>query len=231
MRVRTYCGAARAARSFEALGVRGSWRAADRPGTLFALENRTSEANSEHDMQLSALDLRKGTLVNSGGKVCAVIYWNIWKSDRRSRVQMKLKDIVTGRVSEVTAQGDDKYEVLESERVQLSHSYRDGNDEVFYTPEGDEFRCTAAAVEDVIRWKADAYEGLLIDGKLLTVNPPQSVVATVVDTTPPIKGVLQGLKDAVLDNGMTVKVGMVIKINDRVRVDTETMEYKERVND
>jgi len=27
-----------------------------------------------------------------------------------------------------------------------------------------------------------------------------------------------------------VKVGMVINIGDRVRVDTETMEYKERVN-
>jgi hypothetical protein len=34
----------------------------------------------------------------------------------------------------------------------------------------------------------------------------------------------------VLDNGITVKVGMVIKEGDRVRVDTETLEYKDRVN-
>ena len=179
--------------------------------------------------QANAMELRKGTLVDYQGKTCAVIYWNLWKSDRRSRVQMKLKDIVTGRVSEVTAQGDDKYNVLESETIDLTHSYKDGNDEVFYTPSGEEYRCPAAAVEDVIKWNAESYKGLLIDGKLLTVEPPQSVVATVTDTTPPIKGVLNGLKDAVLDNGMTVKVGMVINIGDRVRINPETLEYKERV--
>jgi len=61
------------------------------------------------------------------------------------------------------------------------------------------------------------------------VEPPQSVVATVVDTTPPIKGVLQGVKDAVLENGIEVKVGMLVNVGDKVRIDTETLEYKERV--
>lgn len=181
-------------------------------------------------MQLSAMELRKGFLVSYQGRINTVIFWNLWKSDRRSKVQLKVKDLLSGRVSEITAQADDKYEVLESETLTLSHSYQDGNDEVFYTPEGEEWRCPVAAVEDVIKWKAESYNGLLVDGKLVTVTPPQSVVATVVETTPPIKGVLNGLKDAVLDNGLTVKVGMVINIGDKVRVDTETMEYKERVN-
>lgn len=180
--------------------------------------------------QLNALELRKGMLVTYQGKPCNVIDWNIWKSDRRSRVQMRVKDLVSGRISEITGQPDDRYEVLESERVVLSHSYRDGNDEVFYSPDGEEWRCAAAAVEDVIRWKADQYEGMLVDGKLLTVNPPQSIVATVTETTPSIRGVQNGLKDAVLDNGLTVKVGMVINIGDKVRIDTGTMEYKERVS-
>jgi elongation factor P len=112
----------------------------------------------------------------------------------------------------------------------LNYSYRDGDVEVFYTPDGEEWRCPAPAVEDVIRWKADEYEGLLVDGQLLTVNPPQSVVAVVVETAPSIRGVQNGLKDAVLDSGMTVKVGMVINIGDKVRIDTATLEYKERVS-
>jgi translation elongation factor P/translation initiation factor 5A len=180
--------------------------------------------------QLNALELRKGMLVAHQGRTCSVIHWNIWKSDRRSRVQMKVKDILTGRVTEITAQADDRYDVLESEHIELSHSYRDGDDEVFYTPSGEEYRCPAPAVEDVLRWKAERYEGLLVDGKLVTVEPPQSVVATVVETTPPIRGVQSGLKDAVLDNGIAVKVGMVISIGDKVRVDTGTLEYKERVS-
>jgi len=180
--------------------------------------------------QLSAMEVRKGTLIENQGRICSIIFWNLWKSDRRSRVHMKFKDILTGRISEITAQGDDKYEVLESETIKLSHSYRDGADEIFYTESGDEYRCPTVTCEDVVRWKADSYDGIVIGGKLITVNAPQSVIATVVETTPPIKGVQSGMKDAVLDNGITVKVGMVIKEGDRVRVDTETLEYKDRVN-
>ncbi len=180
--------------------------------------------------QLNAGELRKGMLVIYQGKTCTVIDWNIWKSDRRSRIQMRVKDLLTGRISEITGQPDDRYDVQESERIALSHSYKDGNDEVFYTASGEEYRCPAAAVEDVLRWKADTYEGLLVDSKLLTVNPPESIVAVVTETTPSIRGVQNGLKDAVLDNGLTVKVGMVINIGDKVRIDTETMEYKARVS-
>lgn len=179
--------------------------------------------------QLSATDLRKGMLVDIAGKTCSVIHWNIWKSDRRSRIQMRFKEILTGRTSEVTAQPDDRYTVFESEIIELEHSYRDGNEEVFYTKTGEEYRCPNAAVEDVLKWKSDTYRGLLVDGALVTVNLPQSVVAVVKDTAPAVKGVPNGLKDAVLDNGITVKVGMVINVGDKVRIDTETLEYKERV--
>jgi len=180
--------------------------------------------------QLNALDLRKGMLVELQGRTCSVVHWNIWKSDRRSRIQMRFKDILTGRMSEVTAQSDDRYTVLESEVIELEHSYSDGSEEVFYSKTGEEWRCGAAAVEDVLKWKADSYRGLLVDGRLVTVDPPQSVVATVVETEPSIKGAGSGMKDAVLDNGMTVRVGAIISVGDRVRIDTETLEYKERVS-
>jgi elongation factor P len=179
--------------------------------------------------QLSAGDLRKGMLVEVQGKTCSVVHWNIWKSDRRSKIQMRFKDVVTGRTSEVTAQSDDRYVVLESEVIDLEHSYRDGPEEVFYTKSGEEHRCPAAAVEDVLKWQSDLYRGLIVDGHLLTVNLPQSVVATVADTTPPIKGAQSGLKDAVLENGIAVKVGMNVNVGDKVRIDSETMEYKDRV--
>lgn len=180
--------------------------------------------------QVNAGDLRKGILVEIDGKPCSVVHWNIWKSDRRSRIQMKFKDVLTGRTSEVTAQPDDRYSVLESEVIDLEHSYRDGPEEVFYTKTGEEYRCPAAPVEDVLRWQSGNYRGLLVDGHLLTVTLPQSVVATVAETEPSIKGAGSGLKDAKLDNGITVKVGLVINVGDRIRVDTETLEYKERVS-
>jgi len=179
--------------------------------------------------QITAIELRKGILIEHQGKPCRITFWNMWKNDRRSRIQMKVKDILTGRMAEITCHGEDKYVVLESETIDLTYGYRDGGEEVFYTDSGDEHRCPAEGVADVVRWQADIYKGQFVDGKLLTVEPPQNVVSTVAETSPPIKGVVQGSKDAVLENGIAVKVGMLVNVGDRVRIDTETLEYRERV--
>lgn len=180
-------------------------------------------------MQSSAMELRKGLLVTHQGRTCTVIFWNILRNDRRTFVQMKLKDLLTGRISELKEHGESKYEVLDSEIIDLAHSYREGNDEVFYTPDGEEYRCPAPAVEEALMWKTDTFKGLLVDGKLVTISLPQSVVSRVVDTQPPMKGQSSGLKDALLENGVKIRVGMLVSNGDRVRLDPETLEYKERV--
>ena len=60
----------------------------------------------------------------------------------------------------------------------------------------------------------------------------QSVLATVVDTAPPVRGGGgSGLKDAMLDNGVKIRVGLLVDRGDKVRVDPETLEFKERVQD
>lgn len=179
---------------------------------------------------LTSTELRKGMLVDLQGKIATITYWNLWKSDRRSKIQLRFKEILTGRTSESTVQPDDRFTVLESEVVEIEHSYLDGTDEVFYTKAGEEWRCPAAGVEDVLKWKAPFYLGLVVDGALLTVTLPPTIVAVVADTAPAGKGIPNATKDAVLDNGITIKVGMFINVGDKVRVDTETLEYKERVN-
>src|SRR4030095_5760497 len=92
------CGALYLGRPFDPkIDVRRSKSArAVRWGACEDAETTMAQAN----------ELRKGTLVSNQGRVCSVIYWNLWKSDRRSRVQMKLKDVLNGRITEVTAQPD-----------------------------------------------------------------------------------------------------------------------------
>ena len=180
--------------------------------------------------QLAANELRKGLLVDLQGKIAAITHWNIWKSDRRSKIQLRFKEILTGRTSESTVLPDDRFVVLESETIDIEHSYQDGTHEVFFTKEGDEWRCPSAGVEDVLKWQASSYRGLVVDGVLLTVTLPASLVVVVADTAPSGKGIPNATKDAVLANGMTIKVGLFINVGDRVRIDTETLEVKERVN-
>jgi elongation factor P len=180
-------------------------------------------------MKVNALDLRKGNLVEHEGRICQVIFWNILKNDRRQFVQMKVRDISTGRITEFKEHGDEKWDLLENEVVELSHSYRDGNDEVFYSAEGEEYHCNAESAAEALRWSCEAYKGLVVEGRLVAVSPPQSVVAVVKETAPPMRGAGSGLKDAVLENGVKVKVNLLTDVGDKVRVDPETLEFKERL--
>ena len=161
--------------------------------------------------------------------MCKVTWWNILRNDRRQFVQMKLKDIQSGRVSELKEHGDTKYDVLENEEVELVHSYRDGPDEVFFTEAGEEVRCPVAAAEDALLWPAEHYTGFYVQGQLVSVNPPKTSVLKITETAPPIKGAGTGQKEAVLENGVKVKVGMLSEVGDQVRIDTETLEFKERI--
>ena len=179
--------------------------------------------------KVAASDVRKGLLLAVGDRMCRVVSWNIWKSDRRSRIQMKFKEILTGRTSEVTAQPDDRYDVLDAETIELEHSYRDGPDEVFYTKAGEEWRLPADGLEDVLRWVSPVYRGQVVDGKLVAITLPQTVVATVVKCEPYIKGQFSGLKDATLDNGLQLKVGVMLDVGHRAAFDSETLEFRERV--
>jgi translation elongation factor P/translation initiation factor 5A len=183
-------------------------------------------------MQINALDLRKGHLVNHQGRICTVSDWSIMRNDRRQYVYVTLKDLKTGRVQELKEHGDTKFEFLESERVELSHSYSDGPEEVFYDEDGGEYRCAAEAAKDALIWGSDSYVGFLVNGQLISISPPASVIVEVKETAPPIRGGgSTGLKDALLVNGIKVRVANLVAAGEKVRLDPVTLEFRERIAD
>ena len=180
-------------------------------------------------MQVSALELRPGMLISYESRMCTVTWWNILRNDRRAFVQMHIKDLQNGRVTEMKEHTDSKWEVLDKEEIDLTHSYRDGQEEVFYREDGDEVRCPIAATEDALKWPAAVYIGFFVNGTLVSVMPPRYSVLAITDTTPPIRGAGTGQKEAVLENGVKVKVNMLCDVGDKLRIATETMEFRERI--
>ena len=63
------------------------------------------------------------------------------------------------------------------------------------------------------------------------VDLPPKVTLAVIETDPGVKGnsATNIYKQAILENGLAVKVPLFIKTGDKVRVDTRTGEYIERV--
>ena len=66
----------------------------------------------------------------------------------------------------------------------------------------------------------------------LSINLPPKMDFVVVDTAPGVKGnsATNVFKDAILENGLTVKVPPFIKNGDKVRIDTRTGAYTEKAS-
>ena len=179
-------------------------------------------------MQVQALDLRVGALVRHNGQLATVAQWNILRNDRRQFVQLRLKEVNSNRIHDLKEHTDTRFEVLDSSTIDLSHSYSDGHEEVFYTEDGVEYRVPTAAAADALKWPIERYVGLIVDGSLTAIDLPNHVVVTVAQTDPPVKGSGNLMKAAVLENGIEIKVSGLVAIGDRVRVDPRTLEFKER---
>ena len=65
----------------------------------------------------------------------------------------------------------------------------------------------------------------------LTLDLPATIIGEVTYTEPGIKGdtATNTLKPATIDTGATVNVPLFINIGDKIKVDTETGAYSERV--
>ena len=69
------------------------------------------------------------------------------------------------------------------------------------------------------------------DDEAINATLPQKVACVVVETEPVVKGqtAANSFKPAVLDNGMKVMVPPFIGQEEKIKVNTETLEYSERV--
>ena len=70
----------------------------------------------------------------------------------------------------------------------------------------------------------------LYDDEAINVTLPQKVTCVVVETEPVVKGqtAANSFKPAILDNGMKVMVPPFIEQEEKINVNTETLEYSER---
>ena len=72
---------------------------------------------------------------------------------------------------------------------------------------------------------------LYAEGKQVGIEPPMFIELEITETEPGHKGdtVSTGSKPAVTETGLRVNVPLFLNVGDRIRVDTRTGEYIERV--
>ncbi|MGI6498815.1 MAG: elongation factor P [Oscillospiraceae bacterium] len=183
---------------------------------------------------ISASDFRNGVTFEMDGNVMQVVEFQHVKPGKGAAfVRVKMKNIITGAVTETTFNPSDKFENAYVERKDMEYSYSDGDLYYFMDMEsyelvpldtkllGDSFRF----VKENMSCKVMSYKG-----NVFGVEPPNFVELEVSETDPGFKGdtATNVQKPATLETGAEIKVPLFINPGDRIRVDTRTGEYLER---
>ena len=183
---------------------------------------------------VTAGDFRNGVTFEMDGNVYSIIEFQHVKPGKGAAfVRTKIRNVISGAVTEKTFNPNDKYPTAFIERKDMEYLYNDGDLYYFMDSEtyeqlpispnvlGDNFRF----VKENMVCKVLSYKG-----NVFGIEPPNFVELQVTETEPGVKGdtATNVTKPATLETGAEIKVPLFIDNGTRLRIDTRTGEYIER---
>jgi elongation factor P len=155
-------------------------------------------------------------------------------AQRRARVVAKIRNIDTGALIEESFESELKLEPVEVERRRSQYMYSD--DLGFHFMDlgtYDQFALSREAIGDKALYLVENVETdvLHVEARPVTIEPAMFLEMVVAETEPDFKGdtAAGGGKPAILTTGLRITVPFFVKVGDRVKVDTRTNTYVERV--
>ena len=181
----------------------------------------------------TAQELRAGNVFMVGDNPMVVLKSEYVKSGRNaSVVKMKMKNLLTESPSETVYRADDKFDVIQLERKEVSYSYFADPLYVFMDADYNQYEIETDCMADALSYLEDGMpcEAVFYNGKAISVELPSSIVREVVYTEPAVKGDTSGkvLKPARLATGFELPVPAFVEIGDKIEIDTRTNEYRSR---
>lgn len=180
-------------------------------------------------------DLRKGTTFEQGNQPFKVLEYNHIKMGRGgATIRVSVRNLQSGTVEEKTYNNGASVFSINTVKRRLQYLYGADN-AVFMDPktyEQIEISRDVLGREMAFLKEGENVDVLFWEDKALGIELAPKVTLTVVEADPGIKGnsASNFYKPAKLENGLTVKVPLFIKVGDEVRVDTRTGEYVERAS-
>ena len=180
---------------------------------------------------MTAGECRNGVTFEMDGQVQQVIEFQHVKPGKGAAfVRVKMKNVVTGAVTETSFNPTAKFEEAFVEHREMQYLYNEGDLYYFMDNEtyeqipiskdtlGDDFRF----VKENENVKVLSYKG-----SVFAVEPPLFVELEITETEPGVKGntATNVLKPATVETGAVVKVPIFIEQGERIQIDTRTGEY------
>ncbi len=179
----------------------------------------------------STTDFRKGLKIEVDGTPFEIVDFQHFKPGKGgAMVRTKLRNILTGRMQDITFRSGDKVGRPDLETRDMQFLYKEGTELIFMDLTSyEQIQMPAEATNGKSDFLKDGQQCrvLLYKGSPLDIDIPLSLVLEVTDTEPGAKGdtVSNVTKAATLESGAVVQVPLFVNIGDKVKVNTETREY------
>ena len=184
----------------------------------------------------STSDIRKGLCIVFNYDIFKVIeFLHVKPGKGPAFVRTKLKSVTTGKVIDNTFSSGHKIEEVRVETRKYQYLY----------PEGDAFHFMNTEDYNQITLLKELLDApdLLKEGEIVTVlikaddetplsvEMPQNVVLEITETEPGVKGntATNATKVATVETGAKVNVPLFINEGDKIKIDTESGKYVERM--
>ena len=183
---------------------------------------------------VTAGDFRNGVTFEMDGGVYSIIEFQHVKPGKGAAfVRTKLRNVITGAVTEKTFNPTDKYPTAYIERKDMQYLYSDGD--LYYFMDNETYEMTPVSKDDLPEnfkfiKENDPCKLLSYKGKVFSVEIPNFVELEITKTEPGVRGdtATNVTKPATVETGAEIKVPIFINEGDRIQIDTRTGEYMGR---
>lgn len=185
----------------------------------------------------NSITLRSGHVIEHNNKIMVVMKHEIMQCQQRSgTIQLDLRDVRTGNKDSLRFKTGEMVERVQLDQSDYTYLFNDGENYTFMDTNTYEqininaevLGDNAAFLQEGMKVGVESYEG-----EPLNVSLPATVVCTITETEPVIKGqtVSSSYKPAILDNGLRVMVPPHVGADTKIVVKTEDCSYVERFKD
>jgi elongation factor P len=180
-------------------------------------------------------DIRKGFKIVLDGQPWVFIEHQFVKPGKgQAFVRSRLRNMITGNVIDRTFKSGEKLDKADTEDRTMQYLYPEGDARVFMdTTNYEQITITDAQLGDTVYYLLDGtqVDVVFFQGRPIGVTPPTFVELVVAETEPGFKGDTTSnvMKPAKLETGLTVQVPLFVEQGEKLKIDTRTNEYVERV--
>jgi len=182
-----------------------------------------------------ASDVKSGNILRFNGELVSVEeYIHRTPGNLRAFYQARMRNVKTGKLVEYRFRTDEEVEIARVETNDYQYLYEDGDFFVVMDNESyEQFNIPKVLFGDSARFLKEGMNVIVAfeSEEAIMAQTPASVELEITYTEPAVKGdtSTNALKSATVETGVEIRVPLFINQGDKVKVDTRTGDYMERV--